>query len=105
MGHAYCVDCGAIISCGDGGCSRCEGKVVASNKAGEYGHWGRCDKCFAKLPEGTKSEYVISYEKELSNITDELERTIAMIRDLGTKRKLLDERKAFFEKELAKYQG
>lgn len=97
------MDCGSITSCGDGGCGKCKGKIVPSKIAGEHGHWGRCDKCFAKLPEGTKSEYIISYEKDLANVNDELSDIVVKKRELEKREKHLQRRKELLEEDLAKY--
>jgi len=96
ISHAHCLDCGAIISCGDGGCSRCDGKIVSSDLANANIHWGRCDECFKKLPEGTKSEFIESFEKKLSETNEKLGYINRQIHELEEKReKLLAHKKAF----------
>jgi len=105
VSHAYCIDCGAITSCGDSSCDFCKDKIVPSDVANSHGHWGRCNECFAKLPEGTKSEYIISYEKDLSEITSELDCTIVKIRELKKTRQYLERRKELLQADLAKYSG
>jgi len=105
MSHAYCIDCGKITSCGDGGCDFCKDKMAASDIASKHGHWERCNECFAKLPPGTKSEYIIGYEKDLAEVKDELISIEAQLRELKKRQDFLNRRKTLIEEDLVKYGG
>jgi len=103
MSHANCLGCGAIISCGYGDCECYKGEIVESDIASKNGFWGMCNECYSKLPEGARSECIIRYEKDLSEVKRELSTIHSQIRELKNRQDYLNRRKLLLEEDLAKY--
>jgi len=105
MGHAYCMDCSGVISCGYGSCERCEGKIKPCKQAHSQGFFNRCDDCFAKLPKGATSPFVDSMTKHLKDVNSNLNAVETDIRILEEKRKELESTKNAIEKDLNNYKA